>query len=210
MKIFNSFILFAVGQIVGQAAIAQSLLKVKVEGGLFQQAKSSIPLNSFQISKFEITNGQYAIYLNSRQVGPDGMFKEKQLVNVGDKDLQIEFIKNGWQAKAGKEKHPMVMVSYFGAVEYGKGMGAKLPTEMQWKYAASGGNLSKHFTYAGSNTLNEVGWYKSNSQQQSHPVGEKLPNELGIYDMSGNAWEWCLNDSLKSDTGFCIHMGGSW
>ena len=188
----------------------QLIQKIKVDGGIFQQADSSVSIKSFQISKYEITNQQYAIFLNKNLIAANGMFKEKQLINIGNKDLQVELVDNKWQAKTGKENYPMVMVSYYGAVEYGKWIGAKLPTEIQWKYAASGGSKSKHFTYAGSNNLDTVGWYKNNSQQQSHPVGEKQPNELGIYDMSGNAWEWCMNDSLKSDTDFCVHSGGSW
>ena len=210
MKICNFFISFVVSLLVVSASIAQQIQKVKVDGGLLQLKESSFKINSFQISKYEITNQLYAVFLNRQEIASDGMFKEKQLINVGDKDLQVEFTDNQWKAKSGKENYPMVMVSYYGALEYCKWIGAKLPTENQWKYAASGGNLSKHFTYAGSNNLDQVGWFKNNSQLQAHAVGGKLSNELGIYDMSGNAWEWCLNDSLKSDTGFCVHMGGSW
>ena len=66
-----------------------------------------------------------------------------------------------------------------------------LPTEAQWEFAARGGNKSKRYKYAGSNNLDDVAWYGDNSGEQKHPVAQKQPNELGLYDMSGNVWEWC-------------------
>ena len=66
-----------------------------------------------------------------------------------------------------------------------------LPTEAQWEFAARGGNLSKGYKYSGSNTLRKVAWYDNNSNDKTHPVAQKQPNELGLYDMSGNVREWC-------------------
>lgn len=86
------------------------------------------------------------------------------------------------------------------------GKNYRLPLAAEWEYACRGGKLSKGFTYSGSDDIDKVAWYADNSDGRVHPVGQKQPNELGLYDMSGNVWEWCQD--MHEGTGMC--RGGSW
>ena len=84
--------------------------------------------------------------------------------------------------------------------------GYRLPTEGEREYAARGG---EDYTYAGSNDLDEVGWFSGNSGSKTHGVGQKKANGYGLYDVSGNVWEWCF-DKWSDDSSDRVRRGGSW
>lgn len=100
----------------------------------------------------------------------------------------------------------------------------RLPTEAEWEFAARGGNLSQGYKYSGSALAAAVAWYVGNSGSTTHPVGTKAPNELGLYDMSGNVWEWCqdwysssyyssspsTNPTGPATGSYRVLRGGSW
>ncbi|PWA06420.1 formylglycine-generating enzyme family protein [Flavobacterium psychrotolerans] len=100
----------------------------------------------------------------------------------------------GWD-----DNNPIVNITWEEAVSYTEwlsdktGRNFRLPTEAEWEYAAKGGILARGYKYSGGKSLELVGWGKANSEGRTNAVGTKMPNEIGLYDMSGNTYEWCFD-----------------
>ena len=194
---------------------------VYVEGGTFtmgatseqggdasnwEKPAHSVTLSSYHIGQTEVTQALWQAVMGSNPSDFKG--SNRPVENVSWDDCQ-EFISR-LNAKTGKR--------------------FRLPTEAEWEFAARGGNLSKGYKYSGSDNIYDVAWFDKNSQDKgssspdygTHAVGTKLPNELGLYDMSGNVWEWCSdwyddyssiaqsNPTGPSSGSDRVRRGGSW
>ena len=158
----------------------------------------SVKLSDFYIGKYEVTQAQWKAIMGTNPSNWKG--DNLPVENVSWNDVQ-EFITK-LNAQTGKKY--------------------RLPTEAEWEYAARGGNQSKGYKYSGSNSISNIAWYDANSNKMTHIVGQKSPNELGIYDMSGNVWEWCqdwlgnysssfqTNPIGPSSGSYRVLRGGSW
>jgi formylglycine-generating enzyme required for sulfatase activity len=198
--------------IVDKDEALKHLETVLVKGGKFKPGNETtgdtIDLNDFYISKYEITNEQFCHFLNiyGYKYVKDGAYEGKQMI-----DFEIDYTSRGWRPPGGTEDYP-AEVTWYGANEYCKWAGGRLPIEAEWEYAARGGNKSMGYKYSGSDNYDEVAWFKENSKKRIHNVGKKMPNELGIHDMSGNISEWCTDwyDDNYEKSLEKVHRGGSY
>jgi formylglycine-generating enzyme required for sulfatase activity len=162
-----------------------------------EQPVHTVTVSSFDISKYEITNEQFCDFLNITGVSSDGTVQGVEYINLEGEHVQISYNEGRFSVVEDKENYPVNHVSWYGAKAFCEWAGGRLPTEAEWEFAARGGNQSNGYTYSGSNNIDDVGWYWDNSHGDTHPVGQKQSNELGIFDMTGNVLEYC-SDWYKS------------
>ena len=198
---------------------------IKVQGGTFTMgatAEQSSDADSEEKPTHQVTLSDY--YIGETEVTQElwqavmGTTIQEQ-AKQGTFDTSLYGVGNSY---------PMYYISWNDCQTFVKklnqltGKNFRLPTEAEWEYAARGGQKSKGYKYAGSNTLSDVAWYDGNSSSKTHPVKQKQANELGLYDMSGNVYEWCqdwygryssnaqTNPTGPSSGSGRVYRGGSW
>lgn len=199
---------------------------VNVRGGTFVMGSTykednnpphEVTVKDFSISSHEITNHQFAAFIRD--------FKDKTGNNYQGPPLYYEcnWSIEGLYPVKGYELHPAIYITWYGANEYCKWAGGRLPTEEEWEYAARGGLFgNRNNIYSGGISLDSIGWYDANSGGKPQMVGLLKPNELGLYDMSGNVWEWCStsfyldankqkhSEPVPNSKLYAVVRGGTW
>ncbi len=162
-------------------------------------------VNGVSFSMVEVRGGTFTMGATSEQDEFRGESKPVHKVTLSAYYIGQTVVTQAlWEAVMGDNPSdqqgddlPVVNVGWYEAQNFiiklnrMTGLKFRLLTEAEWEFAARGGTMSKGYKFSGSNNLYEVGWYDRNSNEKMQPVGTLLPNELGIYDMSGNVWEWC-------------------
>ncbi|MBQ7443103.1 MAG: SUMF1/EgtB/PvdO family nonheme iron enzyme [Bacteroidaceae bacterium] len=200
-------------------------------------SSQTITANGVSFKMIRVEGGTFTMGATSEQ-GYDAEGDEKPAHQVTLSSYYIgetEVTQALWEAVMGSNpsyfkggNRPVEQVSwddcrtFISRLNSATGRNFRLPTEAEWEYAARGGKRSQGYKYSGSNTLDNVAWYDDNSGGETHPVKTKSPNELGLYDMSGNIWEWCYdwkgsyssssqtNPTGRSSGSGRVNRGGGW
>jgi len=232
----------------GSFMMGNNLADGKTNGDLDEKPAHKVTLNSFYICEHELTVKEYREYVEAvKKSMPNPPNEEWMNSHIDTKKYYVSSGKKWW---GWNDLDPIHNVTWYEAVDYCNWLskkeglqqayykneddgwdldltknGYRLPTEAEWEFAARGGNKSKGFKYSGSNNIKEVAWFDDNTGLSGpQTIKTKKPNELGIYDMSGNVWEWCSdyykasyysscpenNPMFSVAMGYRITRGGSW
>ena len=218
------------GDIMQTIAVSQAGAKPE------DKNSETFTVNGVSFKMVRVDGGTFTMGATSEQ-GSDASDNEKPAHHVTLSTYYIgetEVTQELWEAVMGSNpscfsgsRKPVEFVTWNDCQEFIRqlnsltGQNFRLPTEAEWEFAARGGIKSRGYKYAGSNTLDNVAWYRDNSNSQTHDVATKAANELGLYDMSGNVWEWCqdrygsyssssqTNPTGESSGNNRVHRGGS-
>jgi formylglycine-generating enzyme len=184
-----------------------------VQGGTFNNGAGNMTISTFYMDKYETTQGDYQAIMGNNPAMYYGVgvaypvyyvswfdaIKYCNLRSMGEdltpcySYLTYGTDVNAWPTNWYLDYHNAANISCNWPAN-----GYRLPTEMEWRFAARGGNLTHSYSYSGSNTIGGVAWYTTNSSGSAHIVGTKTANELGIFDLTGNVWEWCWDIFAES------------